>query len=388
MRARLRTLIGHPVVRSLLFERILITASATLAISAVAMGRVRPSEVPGLLDLRLLTLFFVLTVAVELGKQSDLFDRLVEAVVRRARHARALAFALLGVTALCAALLTNDVALLLVVPFTMLFRKVTDMDLTPLIVLEIAAANLLGALTPIGNPQNLFLYARGGFTPGGFLAVQLPFVGGAAVLLAAAVPLLVPRRDFEPPAAARFDVDPKLAVAFVLLLAAEIAALEGLIAWSAPLLLSLAGIAMLGRRALEADFSLVFVFAFLFVGVEGLERGRLYRALDPEGLFGHGPTGLLISGALLSQVVSNVPATLLLAPAVRAPQGFTALLYGVNAGGCGTPISSLANLIGAQLYFREGGRSGPFWRLFLPTSFALLAALLAWSLAILRLTIR
>jgi len=152
-----------------------------------------------------------------------------------------------------------------------------------------------------------------------------------------------------------------------------------------PLALSILGAGLLGRRILETDFSLVFVFAFLFVGVAGLERGRLYHALDPERLFGHGPTGLLVSGAVLSQFVSNVPAAMLLAPAVRSPQGFTALLYGVNAGGCGTPFSSLANLIGGELYTRSEGRSGRFWRVFLPTSFALLAAILAWSLAVLRL---
>ena len=71
----------HPVVRTLLFERFLITGSATLAFAAVAMGRVKPSEIPGLMDARILTLFFVLTVAVELGKASDLFDRLVAVVV-------------------------------------------------------------------------------------------------------------------------------------------------------------------------------------------------------------------------------------------------------------------------------------------------------------------
>jgi Na+/H+ antiporter NhaD/arsenite permease-like protein len=385
VKARIRRLLAHPVVRSLLFERALITASATLAFAAVAMGHVRPAEIPGLLDWRLLGLFFVLTVAVELGKDSDLFDRLVAAVVVRARHSRALAYALLGVTALLSAFLTNDVALLLVVPFTMLFRKVTDMDLAPLVVLEISAANLLGALTPIGNPQNLFLYTRGGFTLGSFLAAQLPFVAGAALLLAVAVPLLVPRREFAPPAPTPFDVDPRLAGAFAILLGAEIASLAGWIPWQAPFALAAAGMLLLGRRVLEADFSLVFVFAFLFVGVEGLERGRLYQVLDPERIFGHRPTGLLLSGAFLSQLVSNVPAALLLSPAVRSPLGFTALLYGVNTGGCGTPISSLANLIGAQLYLREGGASGRFWKRFLPASFLLFAALLLWTLAILRL---
>jgi len=379
MRSRPRLLLDHPIVRALLFERLLLTASATLALAALAMGRVRPAEIPGLIDWRLLALFFVLTVAVELGKDSDLFDRLVSAAVRRARHARTLALALIAATGLLAMLVTNDVALLLVVPFTMLLRRVKDFDAAPFVVLEITAANLLGALTPIGNPQNLFLFTRGGFTAKSFLAVQLPFVAGAAALLAAAAWFLVPQRALEPP---------RLAAAFGALLAVEIAALAGWIPWVVPLALALPAGLLLGRRILQADFSFVLVFAFLFIGVEGLERGRLYRALDPERLFGHGPTGLLLSGALLSQAVSNVPAALLLAPAARAPRDFAALLYGVNAGGCGTPIASLANLIGVQLYLRDGGRAGPFWRLFLPVSFLFLVLLLAGSLPIVRLPTR
>jgi len=387
MTRRGAALVDHPVVRAVLFERLLLTASAALAFVALATGRVRPAEIPALLDWRLLGLFFVLTVAVELGKDSGLFDRLVEAAVRRARNVRTLALALVAVTALLAALLTNDVALMLVVPFTMLLRRAADLDPAPIVVLEIGAANVLGALTPVGNPQNLFLFTRGGFTPGGFLAAQLPFVAGAAVLLAAAVPAIVPRHDFPPPASMRAGVDARLAAAFGVLLAAEIAALAGAIPWPVPLVLSLGGAAVLGRRVFDADFSLVPVFAFLFVGVAGLERGRVYRALDPGRLFGHAPTGITVSGAVLSQLVSNVPAALLLAPAVHTAQGFRALLYGVNAGGCGTPIASIANLIGWQLFRRESGSAGRFWRLFLPVSFALLASLLLWSLAILRLPI-
>jgi Na+/H+ antiporter NhaD/arsenite permease-like protein len=113
---------------------------------------------------------------------------------------------------------------------------------------------------------------------------------------------------------------------------------------------------LLGRRLREADFSLVFVFAFLFVGIEGLRRGQLYHAIDPERIFGHRPAGLLLSGALL---------------------------YGVNAGSCGTPIASLANLIGAQIFFKEGGRPRSFWRLFGASSFVLLITLLLYCLALL-----
>ena len=154
---------------------------------------------------------------------------------------------------------------------------------------------------------------------------------------------------------------------------------DDLLAW---LVLALGGALLLGRRVFDTDFSLVAVFAFLFVGIAGLERGRLYATLDPVRIFGHEARGLVLSGAFLSQWVSNVPAAMLLAPAAATAAGFRALLYGVNAGGCGTPISSLANLIGAQVFVREGGDPRAFWRRFLPVSFALLGLLVLVSLAL------
>lgn len=380
-----RLLLRHPVVRFLLFERFLITGSATLAFAAIAMGRVRPSEIAGLMDARILTLFFVLTVAVELGKASDLFDRLVAAVVKRVRTSRGLAFSMIGLTAFLAAILTNDVALFLVVPFTMLFRKVEGVTRAPFVVLEVLSANLLGAATPIGNPQNIFLFERGKFTPGSFFAAQLPLAAASIVFLILAVFFFVPQRRLEAPRAARFDVDPILAVGFFALLAAEIASLFGLIPHWVPLALSIPGIALLGKRVLEADFSLVLVFALLFIGVPGLERGRLYRVIDPEKLFGHGPLGLLFSGALLSQAVSNVPAALLLAPAAATPAAFRGLLYGVTVGACGSPVGAVANLIGAQIYVREGGRPRFFWRPFCAVSGVLLILLVLFAAVLLAL---
>jgi Na+/H+ antiporter NhaD/arsenite permease-like protein len=383
MLRRHRLLREHPVVRVLFFERFLVTAAGALALAALATGRVRASEISRLLDTRLLILFFVLTIAVELGKASGLFDRLVGAFAARVRTARGLALAMIAVTGVLAMFLTNDVALFLVVPFTLLFRRISEIDLAPIVVLEILSANLLGALSPIGNPQNLFLYTRGAFTPGGFVATQSPLVAASAGLLAAATFILVARSRISSPEAEDFEVDPLLSLAFAGLLIAEVATLFGVLPPLVPLLLSIVGPALLGRRILRADFSLVFVFAFLFVGVAGLERGNLYRFLDPEKIFGHGPSGLLISGALLSQAVSNVPAALLLAPAVGSAHGFQGLLYGVTAGSCGTPVASIANLIGAQLFLQSGERTGPFWRLFSAVSGVLLLALLLVSLILL-----
>ena len=385
MRSGLRSLLEHPRLKALLLEHLLLAASATLAFAAIAMGRVRLEEAPRLVDFRLLALFFVLTIAVELGKASALFDRLVEAVVARVTTARALAVALVAASGLLAAILTNDVALFLVVPFTMLFARVTAIELAPIVVLEIAAANLIGAISPLGNPQNLFLFTRGGFTLGGFVSVQAPWVAAAAALLLAAVPVAVPREDLGAHPSRQFDVDPRLAAACLLLLAAQVCALVGALHHWIPVALAVAAVPLLGRRIREADFSLVFVFAFLFVGIAGLERGRMYESLDPAALLGGRAQSLVLSGALVSQVVSNVPAAMLLAPAAHSLDGFRALLHGVNSGGCGTPIASLANLIGAQLFVRAGGRPRAFWRAFFPLNAALLVLLLAVSLVLVSL---
>ena len=88
---------------------------------------------------------------------------------------------------------------------------------------------------------------------------------------------------------------------------------------------------------------------------------------------------------MLSQVVSNVPAALLLAPAATSPLGFRGLLYGVTAGACGSPIGSIANLIGAQIYVAQGGKRRSFWLFFLGVSCALLILLVIFSALLLRL---
>lgn len=380
----------RPVLRlgRLLAEKFLLTSSALLAIAALGSGRVAIHEVPALLDVRLLMLFAVLAIAVELGRASRLFDDAVIRVARRVRTARGLAVALTSVTGILAMFLTNDVALFLIIPFTLLFTRVAKIDLAPIVVLEISSANVVGALTPIGNPQNLFLYGRGGFSPLSFVEAQLPIVGFGAVLLAAAAWRLTPRGAFTAPAAAVPPVDRLRAAAFAVLLGAEAASIVGAIPPAIPLAMAAAGAVLLGPRLREADFTLVFVLALLFVGVAGLERAGFSALVDPRRMFGGGAPGLLVSGSLMSQIVSNVPAAMLLAPAAAAAgaPGFHALLRAVTVGACGTPWASIANLIGAQLYLQSGAPAGRFWKLFTAVSGLLLILLLAFALGWTRLT--
>lgn len=361
-------------------------ASLALALVALLFRLVSPFEIRALLDLHLLSLFLVLILAVECLKRSGLVEAVVGRVLSRVRSERALAVAAVLTTGVVSAMVTNDVALLLVVPFTLAFEEVApEFDPMRVVVLEIQAANLLGCLTPTGNPQNLLLFSRGGFTTASFLAAQLPWVLGMALATLAAVPILVPRRTLPAPPERQRPVDPRLATAGLFLLSLQLLAISQAIPRLVPLVAAVPAAALLGRGLLRTDFTLLGVFSALFVGVEGLRRSAVFDALDPVGLLGATPLGFVLSGALLSQVVSNVPAAILLAPAAAEAGGgtlFTALLYGVNAGGCGTPIASLANLIGADLYLRGRAHRAPFWRLFLAVSFGLLAVAVALSLAL------
>lgn len=366
-----------------------------LAAASLIFGWVSPAEIPALLDLDLLLLFFVLIVAVESARRSGLFARLVRAVLTHSRSSRGLAFAAVVLTGAVAALVTNDVALLLVVPFTLSFEAASrDFDAAPVVVLEIASANLIGCLTPTGNPQNLFLFVRGRFTAGEFFLAQGPWVLGAGLLTLLAIPLLVRKRSLAPPKGPTIAVDRKMAAAAVILFLLEMAALFAGLPRFVPAAAALGALVLLGGRAFEIDFALVGLFAALFVGIAGLSRSPLSRLLDPTAFLGVSAAGLAVSGALLSQGVSNVPAALLLAPKAAAspdPLAFAGLLYGVNAGGCGTPIASIANLIGARLYLsghRElvgRGRGRRFWRLFSAVSVAFLAGTIALSLLLLAL---
>ncbi len=365
---------------------------AALALAALALlaGWVAPGEVPLLLDRRVLSLFFVLIVAVALARGSGLFARGVRAVLGRVRSSRSLAFAAVLLTGATAALVTNDVALLLVVPFTLAFESAAPaFEVAGVVVLEIAAANVIGCLTPTGNPQNLFLFVRGGFTSGAFFAAQAPWTLGMAAATCAAIPFVVPPRALPPPGVAASPVRPVRAAAAVALLGLELLAIFSALPEWVPFAAALPALALLGRDAFRVDFSLVGVFAALFVGVEGLRRSALFTLLDPVRLFGTSPVGFALSGALLSQGVSNVPAAILLAPAAAGhAAAFTGLLYGVNAGGCGTPVASLANLIGARLYLEARPGHRRFWRLFFAVSFGLLAAALALSILLLKYSVR
>lgn len=346
-------------------------------------GRVTPGQVPRIIDWPLLLVLFALLVGVELLRDSNVLDRAVAGFLARFRTARSFTLALVLATGVLSAAVTNDVALFVVIPFAVLAGRRGGMDVRNAVILSIVAANLLGCISPIGNPQNLFLHHQAGTTVTGFVGIMLPFVlwSGAGLWIAARV--LEPAREIQPLSVAALPVDARRALAGLLCLALVLLQIAHLLpAWPAAAVAALVSPILLRARWREMDLSILPLFFFAFIVVEGLRTLPVYSmfALLPDE-----PHGLaLYSGAILfSQVISNVPTAVLLAPLATGQT--TTLLYGVSAGGCGTIIASLANLLGWQIFAREQGGDPGFLRALTIVSFAFLiwTAVGGWGIVLL-----
>src|SRR5581483_11092646 len=192
---------------------------------------------------------------------------------------RGLALALVLVSGIVAALITNDVTLFIVIPFTVTAGMFSDFDVEDAVILEIIACNLIGCLTPLGNPQNLFVFHRSGWSAAHFVCVMLPFVLWSTGGLLAALFLLGrsrPLRRIEvdlPPRGHAAAIAGALCFALVLL---EIARLTN--GWPAAIAAAIAGTFVLRRRIFSIDYSIVPLFFFAFIVVDGLRSMDLYRA--------------------------------------------------------------------------------------------------------------
>ena len=335
----------------------------------------------GYIDLRVLCLLLCL-MAVVAGVQScGAFQYLAEQMLLRRPGPRALGIILVLLPFFVSMAVTNDVALITFVPFTLLLLEQLGCRraAVPLLVLQTVAANLGSMATPVGNPQNLFLYAAYELTPGNFFPVVLPLTGIALVCLAAAAAPVLPKALPAPELTGQALRNPrKLAlygVLFVLCLLTVFRVLPyGILTVIVVAALALAEPVLLKKL----DYGLLATFVCFFI-VSG-NLGRLPAVHDLlQSLL---ERSTLLTGVLTSQIISNVPAAVLLS-------GFTEnwrdLLLGVDIGGLGTPIASLASLITLKLYLRSReARPGRFLAVFTLANAAGLVILLAAAAVLFR----
>jgi Na+/H+ antiporter NhaD/arsenite permease-like protein len=349
---------------------------AILIVALFALQVLHPkpwASLPALIDWQtVLTLagLLMLTKAVEL---SGFLMWMAHRVVHRIHGERGLAFLLIGLAAVLSTLLTNDVALFAVVPLTLSLHKLAPLPIKRLVIFIAIAVNAGSILTPLGNPQNLFLWQTSGVSFGGFVWALLPLCAALMAMLyvLAAVMFRNKPLDLSGDTEAH-SVDIPLCtvagiafIAFVVLADAHYAGI-GLAAVAAGFLL--------WRRqvVLRIDWLLLLIFVLMFIVLRSVAAlPWVHHAIAGLGL--NTPFKAYAAGAVLSQGISNVPAAIMLA---EFSKDWRALAFGVSVGGFGIAIGSLANLIAVRLS-GERGMWGPFHLISIPFWIAA-AAIGAW----------
>ena len=334
----------------------LLQALLVLAVALAVADPRAPHDYLSWLDLPTLSGLCGLLVLAQGVVASGHVQRFALHLVEHLRSVRALALVLVLLAAALATVLTNDVALFLVVPLTLAIDRVAQVPRQRLVIFEALAVNAGSTFSPIGNPQNLLLWQHSGF---GFFRYVVALAPAGAVLLAVllvacglAFPGQPVRLQESPVGQPRLDT-PLLAGSLVLLVAMVVALQEGF-AVTAALAVIVIGLAGFRAVLVRVDWLLLVTFAAMFVGLGHLAALPWVQA-HVGALAWHDPRVAYTGGIVLSQAISNVPAAVLLQPYVP---NVTLLAAAVNVGGSGLMIGSLANLIALRL---DGSR-GIGWR--------------------------
>lgn len=300
-------------------------------------------------DLRVLILLFCLMLVVAGIRQTGAFTVICEALLKKFHGIKTIGLMLVMLSFIMSMLLTNDVTLVTVVPFTLLMFENISGEKKPrveiiLLILETAAANLGSMLTPMGNPQNLYLYTKFNLSFSEFFGIIFPYSALSLILLIVSVFLFLPKLQTEKhDGKAKIEGRLKLFV-FIILFAVNMLTILRILDDKILLLIVASAVLVIDRRLfLKADYSLLltFVFFFVFVGnlgsIPALSEG-LRNILEGR------EAGISV---LLSQAISNVPAAVLLS---GLSDNAEALIIGTNLGGLGTLIASMASLITYKFY--------------------------------------
>lgn len=335
-------------------------------------------EYLGYINRTVLIELFALMIAVAGFRSVGIFDKASDLMLKKAGTSRRIALILVLLCFFSSMLVTNDVALITFVPLNlMIFASAKDEKIRiRTIVLETIAANLGSMMTPVGNPQNLYIYDEYKLTAWDFIRTTLPS-GIVSFIVLVLLTLIIPAEKCASPSEKNSEFRIAPTIGYVALFAVCLLTVFRYIPDWICLIAALV-VALIFDRSLltKADYPLLGTFLCFFIFVGNIAR------IDAVNDFFRGilSGNELIISFLLSQVISNVPAAVMLSS--FTDKG-TVLLLGVDIGGLGTIIASLASLISFQFYRKTNtAQSGRYMLTFTAISMILLAPLLILNLII------
>lgn len=346
------------VIKKLISDPVLIVAWILALFSAfIVHPDIRYKDY---IDFRSLGILWGLMIIIQGLRENTVFEKIGDILLRKVKKSWQLVLVLIFICFISSMFITNDVALITFVPFALLTLHSCKREdlMIPVIVLQTIAANLGSMLTPIGNPQNLYLY---GLTQMGlfeFMGCMLPYTLVSAFLLFASIAFLpgkamtLQERKKDYGVVKNFGSQKQIIV-FSLLFVLALATVLNFVPWQMmTCIIFIVVLIMNDNILLRADYILLLTFIGFFIFT-----GNMARIPQVSNLL----TGIIegkefYTAIITSQFISNVPATLMLS---GFADDYRQLLAGVNVGGLGTLIASMASLISFKAYsndYKENGR--------------------------------
>lgn len=317
-------------------------------LAAISCFIVPPDELyKNYINFRVLAILTSLMLVVAILLRIGTFDYMTDRLLGKLKSSRAVSMLLTILSFFMAMLLTNDVTLVTLVPFSIAVLKNFDdrKSMMFTLILMTVAANLGSMLTPIGNPQNLYLYTNYNMDLIPFIKLMLPYSVLSLVLLAASVFVLTGRKESQYKRIKAISKPPlsKLIICIILFVVCVLA-VAGIVDWIIMLaVVSAMTIVIDGKAFKYVDYALLLTFIFFFVFIGNL--GRIPAVYDTlSKIVALSPA---LTSVAASQIISNVPAAMLLS---AFTDDGNALVIGTNLGGLGTIIASMASLITYRFY--------------------------------------
>lgn len=329
------------------------TVSGVLAIASMFV--VRPdAEYLGYIHWSTLSILLSLMLITSGLKALGVFKAIGRRMLHRAKSPRSIVLILVGLCFMMAPFITNDVCLITFVPFAIYILEIAGLRqyIIPTLALQTVAAHMGSSISPVGNPHNLYLYGLSGLSTGKFIAHMSPYFIASGVLLVIAV-LVITRHSKQLSFTKTHMVGTRIkkadrgtVVLYGVLFALCILAVMKILNYYLVLGIVVLAILCLDRRNFKnPDYCLLLTFAFLFIFVGNIGRIEIIQNFL-EGIVGGNE---VVASVLASQVICNVPASILLP---NFTDQYMLVCIGADIGGLGTLIASMANLISFKQYSR------------------------------------
>ena len=302
------------------------------------------------IDFKVLILLFNLMVVVAAFKELKVLDSIAIGLLKKCNTYTSISLALVFITFISSMIVTNDVALITFVPLSIVIARKANINVLKIVIFQTLAANLGSSFTPMGNPQNLFIYSFYNLSPIDFFKITLPIVILAVLFL-----VLLVFKDKKMNLSLDLEdvkIDNKRDIylfggLFLIILLSVFHVID----YKVTFLITIVMVLILNKKLFsQVDYSLLITFIGFFIFVGNISTMDVVKNFM-EGIL-NSPKSTFLASVLSSQVISNVPATMLLS---GFTDHFKELLLGVNIGGIGTLIASLASVISYKIYASEFG---------------------------------